>query len=90
MPSWLPVSGRSSPGDAGEAAPLVLAIQEFVANGGGRAWSAPAGGLHRRGGRAAVAVSVGVAVGVPSGKSCGQLVVVVVVDGKLQLSVSRM
>jgi hypothetical protein len=27
--------------DASEAAALVLAIQEFVANGGGRPWSAP-------------------------------------------------
>jgi hypothetical protein len=35
------MSGRSSPGDAGEAAALVLAAQEFVANGGRRSWSAP-------------------------------------------------
>src|SRR5450755_4373599 len=45
--------------EASEAAALVLAIQEFVANGGGRPWSAPPQVLHRRGGRAAVAVSVG-------------------------------
>jgi hypothetical protein len=35
------LSERSSPGDAGEAAALVLAIQEFVANGGRLPWSAP-------------------------------------------------
>jgi len=34
--AWLLLSGRSSPGGAGEAAALVLAAQEFVANGGGR------------------------------------------------------
>jgi hypothetical protein len=52
------LSEVSTPCGAGEAAVLVLATQEFVANGGGRPsgrrrWSA------RRGGRAAVAVSVG-------------------------------
>ncbi len=34
--SWLPVSEVSSPGGDGEAAALVLATQEFVANTGGR------------------------------------------------------
>jgi hypothetical protein len=37
----LPLAELSSPGDAGEAAALALATQEFVANGGGRSWSAP-------------------------------------------------
>ena len=50
----------------GEAAALVLATQEFVANGGGRPCVGATGVLHRQGGRAAVAVSVGVAVGVPT------------------------
>jgi hypothetical protein len=52
--------------DASEAAALVLVIQEFVANGGGRPWSAPPQCCIRDG-RAAVAVSVGVAGGVPRG-----------------------
>jgi hypothetical protein len=34
--SWLVVSKGSCPGDAGEAAAVVLATQEFVANGVGR------------------------------------------------------
>lgn len=38
---WLLLVQGSSPGDVSEAAALVLAIQEFVANGGGRPWSAP-------------------------------------------------
>ena len=33
--SWLELSEGSCPGDAGETAALVLAIHEFVANGGG-------------------------------------------------------
>jgi hypothetical protein len=50
----------------GEAAALVLATQEFVANGGGQPSCVGAAEvLHRRGGRAAVAVSVGVGGGVP-------------------------
>ena len=48
-------------GRAGEAAALVLATQEFVANGGRRPSGRRARVLHRRGG-AAVSVSVGVAV----------------------------
>ena len=57
---WLVVSEVSSPGDAGEAAvTLLLAIQEFVANG----WRS---GRQRQSAaspeRAAVAVSVGVAL----------------------------
>ena len=46
----------------------MLATQEFVASGGGRPGGRQVGAtrvLHRRGGGAAVAVSVGVAVGVP-------------------------
>ena len=39
--AWLRLSEGSSPGDVSEAAALVLAVQEFVANGGGRPWSAP-------------------------------------------------
>ena len=38
---WPPLSEGSSPGDVSEAAALVLVVQEFVANGGGRPWSAP-------------------------------------------------
>ena len=34
--AWLGLSEGSCPGDAGETAALVLAVQEFVANGGGR------------------------------------------------------
>jgi hypothetical protein len=56
---WLVVSEVSSPGDAGGAAALVLAIQEFVANGrrSGRQRQSAASPE-----RAAVAVSVGVAL----------------------------
>jgi hypothetical protein len=60
------LSEGSCPGDAGETAVLVLAVQEFVANGRGRHHVGAAGVLHRRGGRAAVAVRVGVAGGVPA------------------------
>jgi hypothetical protein len=35
-PAWPVLSEGSCPGDAGETAALVLATQEFVANGGGR------------------------------------------------------
>jgi hypothetical protein len=55
----------SSPGGLGEAAALVLATQEFLANGGGGRQIRAARLLHRRGGPAASAVSVSVAVGVP-------------------------
>jgi hypothetical protein len=58
VPPLPDLSGCSSPGDAGQAA-LVLATQQFVANGGGGRHVA-AGVLHRRGGRAALAVSVSV------------------------------
>ena len=52
----------------------MLAIQEFVANGGGRLdrHVGAAGVLHRGGGRAAVAVRVGAAPGVPLEKSRGR------------------
>ncbi len=63
--AWLRLSEVSSPGGAVEAAALVLAIQEFVASGGGRRQVGAARVLHRRGGGSALAVSVGVAVGVP-------------------------
>jgi hypothetical protein len=62
---WLVLSERSSPGDPSKAAALVRSIQEFVASGGGAAVVGAATVLHRRGGWAAVAVSVGVAGGVP-------------------------
>jgi hypothetical protein len=52
-------------GDADEAAALVLAVQHFMANGEGWRQVGAARVLHRRGGRAAVAVRVGVAGGVP-------------------------
>jgi hypothetical protein len=52
-------------GDADEAAALVLAVQHFMAKGGCRRQVGAVRVLHRRGGRAAVAVRVGVAGGVP-------------------------
>jgi hypothetical protein len=55
--------------DAGEAAALVLTVQEFVASGGGWSQFGAAALPHRRGGRGVVAVSVGVAVGVPEQSS---------------------
>ena len=66
--AWLPLSGRSIPGGAGEAAALVLATQVFVANGwltveAGRR-SAPLECCIARG-RSALAVPVCVAGGVP-------------------------
>ena len=55
--------------DASEAAARVLAVQEFVANGGGAAVVGAATVLDRRCGRAAAAVSVGVAGGVSERQS---------------------
>jgi hypothetical protein len=63
--SWLDLSARSSPGDAGDAAALVLATQEFWLTVEGDRQVVAAKVLLRQDGRAAVAVSVGVAVGVP-------------------------
>jgi hypothetical protein len=59
------LSGGSSPSGAREAAALALATQHFVANGGARRQVGAARVLHRRGGRAVAAVSVGVAGGIP-------------------------
>jgi hypothetical protein len=55
----------NSPGGAGAAAAFVLATQEFVANGGGRPSDRRRRSAGSPGGRAALAVSVSVAVGVP-------------------------
>ena len=63
--AWLLLSGCRSPGDAGEAAALVLATRAVVANGAARRSIGAARVLHRRGGRVAMAVSVGAAGGVP-------------------------
>ena len=60
------------PGDAAEAAALVLATQEFVANSRGRLVGA--GVLHAGGEPAAVAVRVGAAGGVPHQQSCPAVV----------------
>ena len=53
VPAWLLMSEVSSPGGAGEAAALVLATQEFVANGGGRPSDRRRRVLHCRGARVA-------------------------------------
>jgi hypothetical protein len=67
--AWLPVSGGSSPSGAREAAAVVACYPHFVANGEGRRQVGAARVLHRLGGLAVVAVSVGVAGGVPDRQS---------------------
>src|SRR5690349_24080048 len=67
--AWVLHSWSSSPGDGAETAALVLATQEFFADGGAGRQPAPLARRIARGARPAVAMSLGEAGGFRKGGS---------------------